>query len=135
MATTISLPQPGTVYPDITDEHNFNFLKKHISSIEASNDQEVQERITNGAIKKVVAVSGFYVEGVPSNYTDIVLDSIEEFAQDDCQLDCMFWLLQQSNLRVYLQPRHRISSGDKHIGNIWIFCEKGFSGLFMVKKN
>jgi hypothetical protein len=133
MATTISLPQPGTIYPDVIDERNFNFLKQHIGSIEAGNDNDILERISAGSIKKLFTESGLYVEGVPVEYINIVIESVAELAQDDQKLDCMFWLIQQSTYRVYLQPRHRISSGNKHIGNIWIFNEKECFGLFMVK--
>ena len=130
-----TLPAPGTIYPDTIDESNFKYLREHISDIEADNDSNVQDRIAAGSIKKVSTVEGLYTEGVPNEYLNIILDGIDELASDDKQLNCMMWLLQKTSARVYVQPRNRISSGDKHIGNIWIFSEDGFVHLFMVNHN
>jgi len=130
-----TLPAPGTIYPDTVDERNFNYLREHISAIEADNGSCVQDRITAGCLKKVSTVEGLYAEGVPIEYLGAVLDGIDELASDDKQLNCILWLIQKTSARVYVQPRNRISSGDKHIGNIWIFSEDGFVQLFMVKHN
>jgi len=127
-----TLPAPGTIYPDTVDERNFNYIREHISAIEADNDSCVQDRITAGSLKKVSTIDGLYTEGVPNEYLNTILDGIDELASDDKQLNCMMWLLQKTAARVYVQPRNRISSGDKHIGNIWIFGEDGFVQLFMV---
>lgn len=130
-----TLPAPGTIYPDTIDERYFKYLREHISAIEADNNQDVQDRITAGCLKKVSTIEGLYTEGVPNKYLNIILDGIDELASDDKQLNCMMWLLQKTSARVYVQPRNRISSGDKHIGNIWIFSEGGFVQLFMVNHN
>ncbi len=127
-----TLPELGTIYPDTLDERYFKYLREHINTIEANNEGDVQDRINGGALKKVCTVDGLYTEGVPVEYLDIILDSIDELASDDGQLNCMMWLLQKTSARVYVQPRHRISSGDKHIGNIWIFDKGGFLQLFVV---
>jgi hypothetical protein len=130
-----TLPAPGTIYPDTVDERNFKYLREHIGAIEADNDSCVQDRITAGCLKKVSTIEGLYTEGVPNEYLNIILDGIDELASDDKQLNSMMWLLQKTAARVYVQPRNRISSGDKHIGNIWIFSEDGFVQLFMVNNN
>jgi hypothetical protein len=130
-----TLPAPGTIYPDTVDERCFNYLREHINTFEADNDNHVQDRITAGSIKKVSTVDGLYAEGVPKEYLGAVVDGIDELASDDKQLNCILWLIQKTSARVYVQPRNRISSGDKHIGNIWIFSEGGFVQLFMVKHN
>jgi hypothetical protein len=129
-----TLPEPGTTYPDAIDENYFNFLKEHINTLEANNSRDVQERISNGSLKKLLIVGGIYTEGVPIEYVNLVLEAITELADDKGELNGMFWLIQQSSARVYLQPRNRISSDQQHIGNIWIFDEHGYLQLFMVKK-
>ena len=130
-----TLPASGTIYPDTVDERNFNYLRENISAIEADNGSCVQDRITAGCLKKVSTVEGLYTEGVPNEYLNIILDGIDELASDDKQLNCILWLIQKTSSRVYVQPRNRISSGDKHIGNIWIFSEDGFVQLFMVNNS
>ena len=130
-----TLPEPGTIYPDAIDEHHFKYLGEHISTIEGNNSQDVHTRITGGSLKKVSTVDGLYTEGVPIEYLNIILDSMDEVASDENQLNCMLWLIQNTSARVYIQPRNRISSGEKHIGNIWIFSEGGFVQLFMVNHN
>jgi hypothetical protein len=129
-----TLPQTGTIYPDTVDERYFDYLREHISTIEANNEGYVRDRITTGCLKKVSTADGLYTEGVPIEYINIILDGIDELASDDNQLNSMLWLLQKTSARVYVQPRNRISSGDKHIGNIWIFDKDGFVQLFMVKQ-
>jgi hypothetical protein len=134
-STEPTLPEPGTIYPDNIDESYFNYLREHIGALENSNSSQVHERISYGALKNLYVVDGLYAEGVPVEYIDIVSDGITELADDTGTLNCIFWLIQQSAARVYLQPRNRISSGNKHIGNIWIFGEDGYLHLFMVKQN
>ena len=130
-----TLPEPGAIYPDIIDERYFNFLQKHIGTIEANNQHDVQQRISLGALKKVYTSYGLCTEGVPFEYLELILEGIEQIASDDNKLDCMMWLIQPSSARVYLQQRNRISSGKEHIGNIWIFNTDGYVQLFMVKTN
>jgi hypothetical protein len=130
-----TLPAPGTIYPDTTDQHYFKYLTENIGNIENNNEIDIQSRISEGCLKKVYTNDGLYTEGVPVEYINIIFDAITEIAKDDTTLDCMMWLVQASSIRVYLQPRNRISSGKKHIGNIWIFTEDGFVQLYMVKSN
>lgn len=128
-----TLPDPGTIYPDTIDECTFKYIREHIDSLEASNHLDVDYRISAGCLKKVFSTSGLYTEGVPIEYLDIILDSIDELAVEDNQLNCMLWLVQQSALRVYIQSRNRISSGKQHIGNVWIVDTEGGVHLFIIK--
>jgi hypothetical protein len=131
MATAI--PPAGSIYPDKIDTINFDYIAKHIAKLEQTNHYSVQERIRKGCLKKM-SVENLYTEGVPNTHFSVIREAIEELSYDDHKLNCMLWINQTShNSRLYIQPRNYISSGQKHIGNIWIFYANNTVDLYMVK--
>jgi hypothetical protein len=133
MATVSSIPPAGSIYPDQIDTANFNYIGKHIAKLEQTNHYTVQERIRKGYLKKLF-VDNLYTEGVPNTHFNVIREAIEELLYDDNKLNCMLWINQTShNCRVYIQPRNYISSGEKHIGDIWIFYANNTVDLYMVK--
>jgi hypothetical protein len=133
MATVSVIPPTGSIYPDKIDTINFSYITKQMSKLEQTNHYSLQERIRKGCLKKLF-VGNLYTEGVPNTHFTVIREAIEELSYDDNKLNCMLWINQTShNSRVYIQPRNYISSGEKHIGNIWIFYANETVDLYMVK--
>jgi hypothetical protein len=132
--TAIATPPPSSVYADKIDLANFNYITKQISKLEQTNHYSVQERLRKGCLKKLF-VDNLYTEGVPSSHFSVIREVVEELSyDDDYTLNHIFGIKHNShNSRVYIQPRNYISSGQKHIGNIWIFYSNGTVELYIIK--
>jgi hypothetical protein len=131
--TAIAILPPGAIYADKIDLANFNYITKQIYKLEQTNHYSVQERLRKGCLKKLF-VDNLYTEGVPNSHFSVIREAIEELSYDDYTLNHMFGIKHNShNSRVYVQPRNYISSGEKHIGDIWIFYANGTVDLYIVK--